>query len=80
MNNQQITNLIAWYGEGRDFAGEALEAFYIEWFNNYLTTEKYAEHLGNAYIEGVSLELVEKAISLGRTFNHQMRGLEQWNL
>ena len=74
MNNSHIRNLIAWYKEGRDFAGEALEAFYLEYFNNYLTTEKYAEHLGNAYIEGVSLELVEEAISLGRIYNHKMRG------
>ena len=47
------------------FTNKEIEEMYIEWFNNYLTTERFAEHYNLGFAE------VENIIDLGRQINHK---------
>lgn len=45
------------------FTNKEIEDMYLEWFNNYLTTEKFAEHYN------LSIAEVENILDLGRKIN-----------
>ena len=47
------------------FTNKEIEEMYIEWFNNYLTTERFAERYN------LGLAEVENIIDLGRQINHK---------
>ena len=42
-----------------------LELFYLDWFNNYLSVEKFAEFYGISEDKAVTL------IDMGRVINHK---------
>ena len=48
-----------------DLMGDQLRAFYLDWFNNYLTIEKIAEH------HGLDLDDAKTLISIGRYMHHR---------
>lgn len=67
--NQELSALCMHYLlKTDDTSGAMLEAMYIDYFNDYLTPEKYAEH------NGWMPELAEYALELGREYNHSTRG------
>ncbi len=48
-----------------DLMGDQLRAFYLDWFNNYLTVEKIAEH------HGLDLDDAKALIGMGRYMHHR---------
>lgn len=51
--------------EGSEVEMLDCEAEYLEWFNNYLTVEKYAEH------RGMRVEQAREVLNIGRELNHR---------
>ena len=47
-----------------NFTDKETEAMYLEWFNNYLTTDKFAEHYNLGMAE------VENILDRGRSLNY----------
>jgi len=75
MNNKQLSNLcLAYERQECTTSGPKLEELYLDYFNNYLTPQVFCEHLGNDSPDGLVLDLVEHALSLGREYNHRKRG------
>ena len=69
MNDKQLAAICL--GHTRDTnvnCSLVLEQMYLDFFNDYLTTAQYAEH------GELELNMVEHALSLGREYNHKMRG------
>jgi hypothetical protein len=48
-----------------DLMGDQLIAFYLDWFNNYLTVEKIAEH------HGLDLNDAKALISIGMYMHYK---------
>ena len=49
----------------RDLMGDQLIEFYLDWFNNYLTVEKIAEH------HGLDVDDAKALISMGRHMHYR---------
>ena len=49
----------------RDLMGDQLIEFYLDWFNNYLTVEKIAEH------HGLDVDDAKTLISMGQHMHHR---------
>jgi hypothetical protein len=49
----------------RDLMGDQLIEFYLDWFNNYLTVEKIAEH------HGLDVDDAKALIRMGRYMHHR---------
>jgi len=69
MTNKQLAAICLYHERDNNLVcAEVLEQLYLDFFNDYLTTAQYAEH------GELELNLVEHALSLGREYNHKMRG------
>jgi hypothetical protein len=45
---------------------QQISAAYLDYFNNYLTLEKYAEH------NGITVDQAKALVELGRTIHHEL--------
>jgi hypothetical protein len=52
---------------------EKIESLYIDWFNNFLTVDRFAEH------HGLTVEQASRVINTGRALNHRRPSLpDHW--
>mgnify|MGYP003653607131 CR=1 FL=1 len=49
----------------RDNMKNKIEALYLDWFNNFLTVERFAEYYG------MPVDKAHKVIRIGRYLNHR---------